>query len=68
MNDYFIGQIVFAIHPACNAKYHLDNSSLSSPFLMKSVEENLSYLEHTSLTSIINPSKLPFFCDEPAIV
>jgi len=57
-HEYLIGQVVFALHPVCDAKYHLENSSLNAPFQMKNLEENVSYLEYTSPTSIINPSFL----------
>ena len=35
---------------------------------MKNVEENVQFLEYTSVTSIINPSSLPYFPDDPTTV
>jgi len=35
---------------------------------MKNVEENVQYLEYISQSSIINPSSLPYFPEEPTTV
>ena len=40
MHEYFTGRVIFALHDACDAKYHLDQSTLICPFQMKNVEEN----------------------------
>jgi len=64
MHEYFTGRVVFALHDACDAQYHLDQSTIHSPFQMKNVEENVQYLEYTSPTSptsLVTPSSLPFF-------
>ena len=50
MNEYFTGQDIFAFHPSCDAKYHLENSYTS--FQVENVEENVTYLEYTSQTTI----------------
>jgi hypothetical protein len=68
MHEFFTGRVIFSLHDACDAKYHLENSSLSSPFQMKNVEENVQYLEYISPTTIVNPSNLPFFPEEPITV
>ena len=39
MHEYFTGRVVFAIHDACNAQYHLDQSNFHFPFQMKNVED-----------------------------
>ena len=56
MHEYFTGRVNFALHDVCDAKYHLDQSTLIYPFQMKNVEENVQFLEYTSPTLIINPS------------
>ena len=63
-----VGRVIFAIHDACDAKYHLDNGSLSFPFQMKNVKENVQFLEYTSPTTIVNPSTLSNFPDDPITV
>ena len=68
MHEYFTGRVVFAIHDACNAQYHLDQSNFHFHFQMKNVEENVQYLEHISPTSLETPSSLPFFPENPTTV
>jgi mRNA-degrading endonuclease HigB of HigAB toxin-antitoxin module len=37
-------------------------------FAMKAVEENISFLEYTSPTSMKDPFELPFYTDEKTVV
>ena len=50
MHEYFTGRVIFALHNACDTKYHLDQSTPIFPFEMKNVEENVQFLEYTSPT------------------
>ena len=68
MHEFFTGKVIFALHNACDAKYHIDNSTSLIPFQMKNVEENVEFLENTSPTSIVNPSNLCYFPEEPNTV
>jgi len=68
MHDFVSGPVIFAIHDGCDAKYHLDNSTSSFPFQMKNVEENVQFLEYTSPTTIVNPSTLSYFPEDPTTV
>ena len=52
MTEYFTGQIEFQIHPACDALYRIKNAMSGNPFQMKSVEDNVSFVECSSPSSI----------------
>ena len=56
MHENFSGQVLFQLHPACDAMYYIENSSTSAPFQMRQVEENISFLEYTFQPNLENPS------------
>jgi hypothetical protein len=68
MHEYISGQVIFQLHPACDAMYYIRNSSTAVPFQMRQVEENTSVfwnIHHhhiwrnlLSMTSIL-PTHLP---------
>ena len=68
MHEYFSGQVCFHSHPACDAMFHLKRSSSTSPFHMKIVEENTTFLEYTTPKSIVQSSSLPFYSTEKTFV
>ena len=39
MHEYFSGQVIFQLHPVCDAMYYIENSSTGAPFQMRQVEE-----------------------------
>jgi hypothetical protein len=61
MHEYFYGQIEFALHPACDALYHLRFASTANPFHLKAVDDNIAFLEYTSPTTIANPIQTGFY-------
>ena len=61
MHEYFYGQIEFALLPACDALYHLRFASPANPFQMKAVDDNISFLEYTSPTTIENPVQSDYY-------
>jgi len=69
MHEYFSGQIVFELHPACDTMYHIQNSSTTAPFQMRKVEENISVLdEYTSPTTLDVPSQNDRYTTNPFTV
>jgi len=68
MNEFFASQIEFQLHPACDALYHIKHASSASPFTMKSVEENIAFLEYTSPSSITVPVDNSYYADHKTIV
>jgi len=68
MNEFFQGQIKFQIHPACDALYHIKNATTTSPFNMKSVEDNIAFLEYTSPSSITVPADTSYYADHKTTV
>ena len=68
MNEFFAGQIEFQLHPACDALYHIKNTTPTSPFSMKSVEENIAFLEYTSPSSITVPADTSYYTDHKTTV
>ena len=63
MHDFFAGQVNCILHPACDAMHHIKFSTSNSPFQMKSVDDNIAFLDCSSPTSIGEPSCLPYFSD-----
>ena len=57
LNEYFCGQIEFNLHPACDALYHIKNATSTNPFQMKTIDDNVAFLEYTSPSSIMTPSE-----------
>jgi len=68
MHEFFAGQIEFQLHPACDALYHIKNATINSPFSMKSVEENIAFLEYTSPSSITVPADTSYYADHKSTV
>ena len=68
MHEYFSGQIVFELHPACDAMYYIQNSSTAVPFQMRQVEENISFLEYTSPSHLETPSLNDRYTTNPSTV
>ena len=56
MHEYFSGQVIFQLHPACDAMFYIQNSTTSALFRMRQVEENISVLEYTSPSHLEDPS------------
>jgi hypothetical protein len=67
MHEYFSGQIVFAIHPACDAMYHIQHAS-AAPFQMKVVKDNIRFLENTSPSTLVFPSSNDHYTIQPTTV
>ena len=59
----FAGQVSFILHPSCDAMHHIKLSTSSSPIKMKSVDDNMAFLECKSPTSIVEPSSLSYFSE-----
>ena len=52
INMYFRGQISFDLHPACDAKYHFERYSQTTPFLVKNIDENTAFLSTQQYFSV----------------
>jgi hypothetical protein len=68
MHEYFAGQIIFQLHPLCDAQFYLRQATVANPFQLKNVTDNIEYLEFTSPSNILHPSQLDFYSDNPTIV
>ena len=68
MHEYFSGQIIFELHPACDAMFYIQNSSTAVPFQMRQLEENISFLEYTSSSTLDNPSLNDRYTPNPTTV
>ena len=68
MHEYFSGQIIFELHPACDAMFYIQNSSTAAPFQMRQLEENISFLEYTSSSTLDNPSLNDRYTPNPTTV
>jgi hypothetical protein len=63
MHEYFCDQVTFKLHPLCDADFHRQyHRRMGTPdlFSMKNVDENVSYLEYTSPSTIIIPSNAKY--------
>jgi len=68
MNEFFAGQIEYHLHPACDALYHIKNATTTSPFSMKSVEDNIAFPEYTSPSSITFPAATSYYAEPKTTV
>jgi hypothetical protein len=65
MHEYFSGQVIFELHPVCDAMFYIQNSST---FQMRQVEENISFLEYTSPSNLEHPSLNEKYTTSPSTV
>ena len=68
MNEFFTGQIEFHLHPACDDLYHIKNTTTTSPFSMKSVEDNTAFLEYISPSSVAIQADNTYYADHKTTV
>jgi hypothetical protein len=68
MHEYFSGRVIFQLHPLCEVTYYHTNATLHQPFSLKTVTDNVAYLEFTSPSHILASSTNDFFTDTPTPV
>jgi len=68
MHEYFSGQIIFELHPVCDAMFYIQNSSTAVPLQMRQVEKNISFLEYSSPSHLENPSLNDRYTTNPSTV